>query len=427
MGEKTRVLAIGLDAAEPSLLLRWAADGTLPVLAGLLERSAHGPIENPPGLYVGAVWPSFWTGLPPTRHGLYAPTQLEPKSYETRSTSPEEARGEALWEAVSAAGQRVCALNVPKSRQPVALNGIHGTDWATHDGDDDPAAYPSSLLPLIQDQFGSRPFKNCNQHRRRPDDFIALREALCDRAERLGALSGQLLDEGGWDLFLTVFGEPHCVGHQCWHLHDSTHEQYDEALANPVGDPVRDVYVAVDGAIGQLLERAGPQTSVLVFSSHGMGPKYAANFYLDRILRQLEGEETSDRTARTALALIRTWHRMPRALRAQLGAVRDHTKARLRNEKRDMSGERYFRVPNNDAIGGVRINLEGREPRGCVKPGAEFEALCAELTSDLEALVHADTGRPAVRAGEPRRQCLPGRGLVGGPRPVRRVEHRGAA
>ena len=41
----SKVMIVGLDCAEPSLLLdRWRAD--LPVLSGLMERGAHG--RSPP-------------------------------------------------------------------------------------------------------------------------------------------------------------------------------------------------------------------------------------------------------------------------------------------------------------------------------------------------------------------------------------------
>jgi predicted AlkP superfamily phosphohydrolase/phosphomutase len=51
----------------------------------------------------------------------------------------------------------------------------------------------------------------------------------------------------------------------------------------------------------------------------------------------------------------------------------------------------------NYVYGGVRLNLAGREPRGCIQPGAEQDAFCDQLAADLKSLVDVDQGRPVVR------------------------------
>jgi predicted AlkP superfamily phosphohydrolase/phosphomutase len=63
-----RVLFLAADAMDKDLVLRWAEDGTLPTFRRLLSTAAWGNTENPPGLFVGAVWPSFWTSVSPARH-----------------------------------------------------------------------------------------------------------------------------------------------------------------------------------------------------------------------------------------------------------------------------------------------------------------------------------------------------------------------
>jgi predicted AlkP superfamily phosphohydrolase/phosphomutase len=56
-----------------------------------------------------------------------------------------------------------------------------------------------------------------------------------------------------------------------------------------------------------------------------------------------------------------------------------------------------FEVRNDDATGGIRLNLVGREPQGCLNPGAEADAFCEALSRDLLSLINPATGRPAVR------------------------------
>jgi predicted AlkP superfamily phosphohydrolase/phosphomutase len=62
-----------------------------------------------------------------------------------------------------------------------------------------------------------------------------------------------------------------------------------------------------------------------------------------------------------------------------------------------MSRRKCFAVLHNENAGGVRINVVGREPAGCVKPGADYEAVCASLTRDLLDLVNVDTGKPIIK------------------------------
>ena len=94
-----------------------------------------------------------------------------------------------------------------------------------------------------------------------------------------------------WDLFATAFADPHCVGHQCWHVRDANHPLHDPEAAALVGDPVMDVYVAIDAAIGRMLEDVDRETMVLVASCTGMGPNYTGNYVLDEILRRYHGHD----------------------------------------------------------------------------------------------------------------------------------------
>ena len=65
------------------------------------------------------------------------------------------------------------------------------------------------------------------------------------------------------------------------------------------------------------------------------------------------------------------------------------------NDSVEWERSKVFCIPNaNEAY--FRLNLRGREPKGIVAPGAEEEALVAELRSEMSALVNPDNGRSAV-------------------------------
>jgi predicted AlkP superfamily phosphohydrolase/phosphomutase len=62
---KRPVLAIGLDAAEPSLVERWMGEGHLPALARLRALGAYGRLQNFQTFVAETPWTTFLTGCRP--------------------------------------------------------------------------------------------------------------------------------------------------------------------------------------------------------------------------------------------------------------------------------------------------------------------------------------------------------------------------
>jgi predicted AlkP superfamily phosphohydrolase/phosphomutase len=395
----TKLLVICVDAGDSGLIARWAAEGTLPTFRSLLDRGMSGPTTNPVGLYVGAVWPSFWTSLPPTRHRRYCYSQIEPGSYKEKWTHSRDTVGRPFWDELSLQGRRVAILDVPKTVVSPVVNGIHLVDWGTHDPEGGPVTSPPSLAGEVEARFGRYPVRSCDEHRSETAEFTALRDGLLRGVALKTELSSHFLAQGGWDLFLTVFAEAHCAGHQFWHLHDRLHPRHDFEMTRDLGDPLRDVYVAIDTGIARLLAQAGEDTSVLVLASHGMGPHYDGTYMLERILQARERAEMPKGTLAAARVLEWGWERLPRPARRLFRSLRAPVKQRLGDAlvEPDSESRRCYASPNNDAYGAVRVNLVGREPRGLVHPGPEFERFCDELERDLLTLVNVDTGRRLVR------------------------------
>ena len=404
-----RVLALALDACDKDIVLDLVEQGRLPNLASLLERAAWGPTTNPPGLFVGAVWPTLYTGISPARHGRYCFRQIVPGTYVVHNTAVETAvRGRPFWAQLSEEGKRVAVMDVPHSFVVEDLNGIQLVDWGAHDANPGFQTWPKSLADEIRG-FGAHPVGiDCNGDRRSAADFQLLRDHLLAGIELRTKLAEHYLEQEPWDFFLHVFSEAHCVGHQCWHLHDPGHPRHDADVVAELGDPLPQVYAALDEAVGRLLRHAGPQTTCLVLLSHGMGPHYGGNYLLDEILRRIDRAALpmSGRVRAGARQLARSYaptslRRLRRARRVR----RADTVARERNIDSpvvlplniDPRTRRCFAVPNNDVFGAVRLNIAGREPQGTV-PADQVDAACEAITQELLALVNDETGtRPVVR------------------------------
>lgn len=397
MTSKTKVLFIGIDSADKDLILQWANAGLLPTFQNLLQKAAWGVTTSPVGFYVGSLWPSFATGISAARHGRYSYSQLTTGSYQTYRYNILDLKGERFWDTLSHAGRRVAIIDVPLTPPSENLNGIQITDWGVHKANNKDIFYtwPPSLLPEIEAEFGRDPIRRCNDIQHTPEGFKDFRDKMIARTNKKEALSKKFLTQGEWDLFLTVFTEPHCVGHQCWHIHDSTHPKHQPALVKALGDPVQDLYKALDASIGKLLAEVGPETMVFVLASHGMGLHDGVGSFLNAILRRLEKVE--DPNPSPLGKLLKSFRKplgklLKPLLRKSNAPVGDFAAVTL-----NVSDRKCFVLPNNDACGAIRINLVGREPQGKVQPGTEYEEFCQQLTEDLMAIVNDRTGEPVVQ------------------------------
>jgi predicted AlkP superfamily phosphohydrolase/phosphomutase len=207
-----------------------------------------------------------------------------------------------------------------------------------------------------------------------------------------------ILGRGPWDCFFGVYHECHCVGHQCWHFHDPSHPRHDKAMVDTLGDVVQQVYELIDEGIGQLLDRAGPDANVVLLCSHGMAADYTGSLMLDDILLRLEGIQNTDGGKGVVRAVHKTWLNLPKPVQEIVKPLRTTIWPLIRRKvlEPDRSKRKCFEIRNNDATGGIRLNLVGREPNGLLKPGAEADAFCEQLIQDLLALVVPETGKRAV-------------------------------
>lgn len=414
-----KVLLISFDTADPKLVEKWMDDGELPVFQGLRTNGLWAKTENPPRIYSGAAWPSFNTGLVPAHHGRYFYARLD--GYRVHGYRPIATKGEPFWRSLSEQGKRVALIDIPYANAEESVNGIQIIDWLVHD---------RTLVPESQVHFDgdvkvsdyndfAPPFIYCyppelekevleyGENRQVPAGELSGRSTAAFRrfeaglVERITAKTNFCLDRLNrepWDLFMVCYHEPHDVGHECWHIHDSDHPGHDEEQAAVLGDPILTTYKALDDSVGRLIEQADDDTLVIVYSSHGMGPAPEGNRMLDKVLSRLE-DQAAPGGLKAVDFLNRAWKSIPAPIRSFLSPLRNRfRKGVYESLVESTRGKRKcFAIPTNGYCGGVRINCVGREPDGQVQPGKEFEEFCEQLKHDLMELVDADTGEPAVR------------------------------
>lgn len=410
-----RVLVIGLDAAEASMIERWSEAGELPVFASLARsgQAIHlddNPLESLPE----AVWHELNTGIPGHQIGrYYVPQQVHTGEARARSvTASEIDPGQFFWAVAAKAGRRIAVIDPVHAVAVPDFNGVQLFEWGLHDRHFAVSGEPAEFLARVRRRYGDHPVKSCDDHRATPVGY----RTLLDDLERGIALKTQLvsdlLREDSWDLLYATFAESHCVGHQFWHFQDPAHPRYDPQAPAAFQSAMKRIYRRLDDALGQLIGQAGENTVVMVVASHGMGTYVGGYQLLPEFLIRIGmaagaagGGEKSEFSNRQK-ALVRTLYHRLRGRFSLLAANR-----------RPLAGSRFgrrvrafFGTPIdglqsgatqavavlNNRVGAIRLNLKGREPNGQVAPGNEAGAVLGLIREELMRLEDPRSGEPIV-------------------------------
>lgn len=410
MTAPAKVIFLGLDACDINLVKKFTHLGLLPNFERLFQQAGYVQTEAPQGFYVGANWATFITGSSPSKHSFYCWQEIDVKNYKFKETKNTDIKGTPFWIKLSDRGKRVAVLDIPHIAIDSKINGIILKEWGCHDRHSGTESWPSTLVDEINHRFGAHPigtilpkhgpqFAPCDYHLRENHfrthtENKRLWEELQIGLQRKRAASLYLLEQGNWDLFTVVFGETHCVGHQFWHLHDKQHPRYDQKLFDEIGDPILQLYIQIDQVLGDLLKTIKDEMILYVYLSHGMGPHYDGAHLLDRLLYRLDSYKLNKRMKQKFGKII--FNSLNRFSQLKL---KDKISKFLqeRMNRIDRSQRSWFAVPNNEAVGAIRINLKGREPNGKISPGEEFNKVCTFLEHELMQIINVDTNELLVK------------------------------
>jgi predicted AlkP superfamily phosphohydrolase/phosphomutase len=401
----TKTLYVGLDSAEPRLIARWTADGTLPTLGRLLAAGTVRRIDNYRGLSHGCYWPSIHTRRTPAEHGRYFNRQLVPGTYRIEDFPSTRCSGLPLWADLERDGARVAAVDMARTPPAGLVRGVEVVNWLAHDPDSPLATTPAPLGAELVRRFGADPFlPGLDAFVKRCDDLEVVAAACARRIDWKTAWCVEQLGRRAWDFFAVTYHDAHDLGHLAWHLHDATHPAFDPALRARIGDPLERAMRGLDAALGALIAAAGPGATVIVVTGPGMETNSTGNNVLPEILARLDrgpprgpasgAAGAGPAPAPTVSPLRRAYHALAPA--AAKRALRRTKEALLgTDEERARGAARWFALPHADNSGGVRLNVRGREPRGRIGPGRERARALEELSAALAEL-RDGAGRPAV-------------------------------
>ncbi len=372
-----KVVVIGLDCAEPSLVFDRYAD-RLPNLTRLRRRGAWGKLRSCDPPITVPAWMSMMSSKDPGTLGYYGFRNRADRSYEKMMTATSLAvREPLLWDFLDRAGKRVILLGVPQTYPPRPVNGLMVTDFLTPSIASN-YTYPPELKDEIARLANVHPYEFDVSDFRTPDK-AKIRDALIRMTDKRFALARYLMTSKPWDFFMMVEMGTDRVHHAFWQYMDPAHHRYEPG--NPFESVIADYYVHVDRKVGELLSVIPNEAHVIVVSDHGaqcMEGGIALNEWLIRqgylVLHESPASPSRLEGLKVNWAKTTAWG----------------------------SGGYYGRI---------FLNVKGREPQGLIAP-KDYEATRDRLTAELEALGDPE-GRPiGTRVLKPERLYRTVRGVA---------------
>ena len=400
-----RLVVLGLELGDGRLLRQWAADGHLPAVRQLVDEGCWGWLETTADHLHISAWPSLYTGVGPGDHGVYFTFQPSPglqgyqRFHEGLYGKP------TFWSMLDRAGVRCAVLDPPYSHPEPGYGGAYIHDWGTWAHYLKPGSVPPKLLRDLEAACGRYPLgAEANDLGFAPIPADAIEPRLIQSVAAKAKAITWLMDTTAADVVFAVFGETHVAGHYCWT------PQASAGGSDSTRTSMFRVYRALDEAIGRIRGHAGADCAFMVVSGDSVGANHAAWQVLPEVLARLgylglPGTPQADEPRASGPARFDPVKALrdllPKEFRKNLArklptALRDRLAQRVDTADIDWARTRAFCLPT-DLEGYIRINLRGREPQGIVSPGAEYEALLADLEAALLELRDAETGAPVVR------------------------------
>jgi predicted AlkP superfamily phosphohydrolase/phosphomutase len=390
VSKKKKVVVIGLDGATFRLIEPWAKAGKLPTFAQLLKDGVRGNLRSTIRPESSIAWSSFATGENPGKHGVFGFVVHRENSYSTDITTAKNIKSARLWNIVSDHGKKVVVLNVPMTYPPQPVNGCLVSGMLT------PSlksrfTYPDGLAEELLTALGDYVITVHGTHQ---DKETFVNEVkYCTEKHKEAAL--YLMKKCEWDLFTVVFTELDRLQHFLWADMDPSHPRHDPERGAP--NAILEYHQYLDDVLREILENVvDDSTTVMLISDHGFNGFYKT-VHLNTWLRDQALLALRPEYSQTGLLDLLLGLRSSPVLRKAKSALPILKDVRL--STRSLEGLRFEGMidwQNTQAfyseVGGIRINLEGREPEGIVRTGSEYESLRQTLQQTLGTVTDPETG-----------------------------------
>ncbi|WP_052223330.1 alkaline phosphatase family protein [Novosphingobium malaysiense] len=422
---------IGLDGYEPSIGDRMMAEGRMPHLRALRDRSARWRLEHGLHRNTGLAFEQLACGLAPDISQRWSAVELDTRTYTVWQSGAVHPPFPAHLDV------KTVVFDAPYYDLSKDGGSFGIVNWGAHDPGVKKQSRPASLADEIESRVG--PYKATDyiygflwpDEAKTREAGRLLVEALDQRTDVMRWLISERFDD--WDLAISVVSELHSAIEPMWHGMDEGHALHNIPSAKPAREGLEAVYQALDRHIGTLQESA-PDATVVCFAMHGMGHNDAdlpgMLLLPEMIYRYETGKEffsepeewrqTSDGVPvlpantpwdRPILKAMRggEFMRVKDKIERTVGKFAAAGKTEVGPERQNsfplkMPAARYAgKWPQMRAFGfpafydaRVRFNLVGREAQGLV-PLSSYDDIIGEYSQWLREIVDPRTGTPAVK------------------------------
>lgn len=348
--KKPRAFVIGLDGTPYTLVKELVESGDMPNFGRLIEQGTFLTQNSSLPSVSSVAWSCFMTGQNPAKHNIFGFVHREADSYDLGITNSRRMTARALWEVLSDHGKSVVVMSVPVTFPPRAVNGVMISGFLAGQLSEK-AVHPASVYPKLK-ELGYEIDTNPALAAKDRDQFLQQLHKVFDNRK---AAMFHLMEQQPWDFFIAHFMDTDRLHHFFWNDMEDRHPKYHAEFVR--------FYRKVDEMLGELEARLPKGTPLIILSDHGFC----------RVKKDV---------ALTYWMMETGWTAFTGQEASPLAALRDL----------DEWSKAYTLIP-----GRIHVNLKGREPRGSVEPGAEYETVCDELVEGLLQLEDPDSGEKIVQ------------------------------
>jgi predicted AlkP superfamily phosphohydrolase/phosphomutase len=405
-----RTLVIGLDGATFDLIQPLVQAGDLPTIRTLMARGCYGTLQAWPNMNSAAAWGSMVTGYDSGHHSVchfardwFALLQRGTKSHLTTGA---DLKRDPFWRLLSAGGQQVGIINVPISYPAESINGFMLAGMDAPGVSSSGFAHPPELYDELRHQgidYAIDTLSLAETSRRAP-------YLLPDPIKRLVNARARtilyLMQTRSWDVLMGVFVATDRVQHYFW-------PGAQTSIEDPSWIPIRALYQLIDQFLADALALTDENTTMLIVSDHGFGPRRSAMHSLNALFAQMGllkyKRGVGSWPNRFLGSLLRQGRRrIPVQLQYPLAHTFPilHFRAVTATLFSSIAWDRTKVFADPDGWG-VFINLRGRGPEGIV-PQQDYASLRDRVQHTLQSLIDPVSRRRIIRTVLPCEQVYRG-------------------
>jgi predicted AlkP superfamily phosphohydrolase/phosphomutase len=235
-----------------------------------------------------------------------------------------------------------------------------------------PVSAPASYAKDLAEEIGlfstlgmAEDHNGLNNGRLDEAAYLAQCELVIEERERLMRFELDRFTEG---FFFLLYDTPDRVQHMLWRFRDPEHPGYDPDLAREYSTLIEQHYARCDKLLTQVLDQVDEDTLLFVLSDHGFNTFRRAF-------------DTNTWLCQNGLLALKDGRKPGEDMGEGFAAV-------------DWSRTHAYAV----GLGGIYLNLKGREREGILEEGTEAERVRHAISSGLAEIPDAATQRAAVRS-----------------------------